>query len=168
VLQQPALALLRSAGIALSAASAVAGCAAGAALRVVRPSQLETADVPAALDGYRATVSADDVAAFEDVKRFARVEPGSGSSARTGREGRNLALPIDCLHSADTDEHYYIRSDTSIDCGACEPVRPVTAMSPCGHELRSSSRPCVVARGPAPSRAITCVPEPVSSTALRC
>jgi NAD-dependent dihydropyrimidine dehydrogenase PreA subunit len=38
------------------------------------------------------------------------------------------ACPVDCIHSTDDDEQYYIDPDTCIDCGACEPVCPVTAI----------------------------------------
>jgi ferredoxin len=35
---------------------------------------------------------------------------------------------VDCIHSTDADEQYYIDPDVCIDCGACEPVCPVTAI----------------------------------------
>jgi ferredoxin len=38
--------------------------------------------------------------------------------------------PVDCIHSTDEDEQYYINPDECIDCGACEPVCPVTAIFP--------------------------------------
>ncbi len=38
------------------------------------------------------------------------------------------ACPVDCIHSTDDAEQYYIDPDTCIDCGACEPVCPVTAI----------------------------------------
>ena len=38
------------------------------------------------------------------------------------------ACPVDCIHSTDSDEQYYIDPDTCIDCGACEPVCPVNAI----------------------------------------
>jgi NAD-dependent dihydropyrimidine dehydrogenase PreA subunit len=38
------------------------------------------------------------------------------------------ACPVDCIHSTDDEEQYYIDPDTCIDCGACEPVCPVTAI----------------------------------------
>ena len=38
------------------------------------------------------------------------------------------ACPVDCIHSTDADPQYYIDPDTCIDCGACEPVCPVTAI----------------------------------------
>jgi ferredoxin len=38
------------------------------------------------------------------------------------------ACPVDCIHSTDADEQYYIDPDVCIDCGACEPVCPVTAI----------------------------------------
>ena len=36
--------------------------------------------------------------------------------------------PVDCIHSSDGDEMYYIDPPECIDCGACEPVCPVTAI----------------------------------------
>ena len=38
------------------------------------------------------------------------------------------ACPVDCIHSTDGDDMYYINPDECIDCGACEPVCPVTAI----------------------------------------
>ena len=38
------------------------------------------------------------------------------------------ACPVDCIHTTDDAEQYYIDPDTCIDCGACEPVCPVTAI----------------------------------------
>jgi NAD-dependent dihydropyrimidine dehydrogenase PreA subunit len=38
--------------------------------------------------------------------------------------------PVDCIHSADDDPQYYINPDECIDCGACEPVCPVSAIFP--------------------------------------
>ena len=36
--------------------------------------------------------------------------------------------PVDCIHGADEDPQLYINPDECIDCGACEPVCPVTAI----------------------------------------
>ena len=36
--------------------------------------------------------------------------------------------PVDCIHSTDEDEQYYIDPDTCIDCAACETVCPVNAI----------------------------------------
>ena len=37
--------------------------------------------------------------------------------------------PVDCIHyEEDTDRKLYIDPDECIDCGACEPVCPVTAI----------------------------------------
>ena len=36
--------------------------------------------------------------------------------------------PVDCIHSSDDDEQYYIDPDTCIDCAACETVCPVNAI----------------------------------------
>ena len=36
--------------------------------------------------------------------------------------------PVDCIHSDDEDKMFYINPDECIDCGACEPVCPVTAI----------------------------------------
>jgi ferredoxin len=36
--------------------------------------------------------------------------------------------PVDCIHSDDESDQYYIDPDECIDCGACEPVCPVTAI----------------------------------------
>lgn len=36
--------------------------------------------------------------------------------------------PVDCIHGADKDEQLYINPDECIDCGACEPVCPVSAI----------------------------------------
>ena len=44
------------------------------------------------------------------------------------------ACPVDCIHPASTEPDFdavpqlYIDPDTCIDCGACEPVCPVTAI----------------------------------------
>ena len=38
--------------------------------------------------------------------------------------------PVDCIHTTDESEIYYIDPDECIDCGACEPVCPVTAIFP--------------------------------------
>ena len=36
--------------------------------------------------------------------------------------------PVDCIHSSEADNMYYIDPVECIDCGACEPVCPVTAI----------------------------------------
>jgi ferredoxin len=36
--------------------------------------------------------------------------------------------PVDCIHGADDDPQLYINPEECIDCGACEPVCPVTAI----------------------------------------
>jgi NAD-dependent dihydropyrimidine dehydrogenase PreA subunit len=36
--------------------------------------------------------------------------------------------PVDCIHTTDEAEQYYIDPDTCIDCAACESVCPVTAI----------------------------------------
>lgn len=36
--------------------------------------------------------------------------------------------PVDCIYSSDADDQYYINPDECIDCGACEPACPVTAI----------------------------------------
>lgn len=36
--------------------------------------------------------------------------------------------PVDCIHALEEDEQYYIDPDECIDCGACEPACPVTAI----------------------------------------
>ena len=41
--------------------------------------------------------------------------------------------PVDCIHTTDEAEIYYIDPDECIDCGACEPVCPVTAIFPDFH-----------------------------------
>ncbi len=38
--------------------------------------------------------------------------------------------PVDCIHTTDEAETYYIDPEECIDCGACEPVCPVTAIFP--------------------------------------
>ena len=38
--------------------------------------------------------------------------------------------PVDCIHTTDEAEIYYIDPVECIDCGACEPVCPVTAIFP--------------------------------------
>jgi len=38
--------------------------------------------------------------------------------------------PVDCIQSKDEDEQFYIHPDECIDCGACEPVCPVSAIFP--------------------------------------
>jgi NAD-dependent dihydropyrimidine dehydrogenase PreA subunit len=36
--------------------------------------------------------------------------------------------PVDCIHSTDEDEQYYIDPEVCIDCAACEAVCPVSAI----------------------------------------
>jgi NAD-dependent dihydropyrimidine dehydrogenase PreA subunit len=36
--------------------------------------------------------------------------------------------PVDCIHADDEDRILYISPDECIDCGACEPACPVTAI----------------------------------------
>ncbi len=36
--------------------------------------------------------------------------------------------PVDCIHTTETDNMYYINPDECIDCAACEPVCPVNAI----------------------------------------
>jgi len=36
--------------------------------------------------------------------------------------------PVDCIHSSDEDEQYYIDPEVCIDCAACEAVCPVSAI----------------------------------------
>jgi NAD-dependent dihydropyrimidine dehydrogenase PreA subunit len=36
--------------------------------------------------------------------------------------------PVDCIHATDEDPQFYIDPDECIDCGACEPECPVTAI----------------------------------------
>ena len=36
--------------------------------------------------------------------------------------------PVDCIHTTDEAEIYYIDPDECIDCGACEPECPVDAI----------------------------------------
>lgn len=38
--------------------------------------------------------------------------------------------PVDCIHTVEDDPMYYIDPDECIDCGACEPECPVTAIFP--------------------------------------
>ena len=38
--------------------------------------------------------------------------------------------PVDCIHTTDAAPMYYIDPDECIDCGACEPECPVTAIFP--------------------------------------
>jgi NAD-dependent dihydropyrimidine dehydrogenase PreA subunit len=38
--------------------------------------------------------------------------------------------PVDCIHSKDDAEMYYIDPEECIDCGACLPVCPVEAIYP--------------------------------------
>ena len=38
--------------------------------------------------------------------------------------------PVDCIHSTDPDDQYFINPDECIDCGACEPECPVEAIFP--------------------------------------
>ncbi|MBI2322598.1 MAG: ferredoxin family protein [Chloroflexi bacterium] len=38
--------------------------------------------------------------------------------------------PVDCIHTTEEDTMYYIDPDECIDCGACEPECPVTAIFP--------------------------------------
>ncbi|HEX7082888.1 MAG TPA: ferredoxin family protein [Gaiellaceae bacterium] len=38
--------------------------------------------------------------------------------------------PVDCIHSDDNAEQYFINPDECIDCGACEPECPVEAIYP--------------------------------------
>ena len=36
--------------------------------------------------------------------------------------------PVDCIHSDDDQDMYFIDPDECIDCGACEPACPVNAI----------------------------------------
>ncbi|MDQ6749083.1 MAG: ferredoxin family protein [Candidatus Dormibacteraeota bacterium] len=36
--------------------------------------------------------------------------------------------PVDCIHGAEEDPQLYINPEECIDCGACEPACPVTAI----------------------------------------
>lgn len=36
--------------------------------------------------------------------------------------------PVDCIHTSDQDDQYYINPDLCIDCAACVDVCPVTAI----------------------------------------
>jgi NAD-dependent dihydropyrimidine dehydrogenase PreA subunit len=36
--------------------------------------------------------------------------------------------PVDCIHTSEADNMYFIDPDECIDCGACEPECPVTAI----------------------------------------
>jgi NAD-dependent dihydropyrimidine dehydrogenase PreA subunit len=36
--------------------------------------------------------------------------------------------PVDCIHSDDNAEQYFINPEECIDCGACAPVCPVQAI----------------------------------------
>ena len=38
--------------------------------------------------------------------------------------------PVDCIYTTDEDNMFYINPDECIDCAACEPVCPVTAIFP--------------------------------------
>lgn len=38
------------------------------------------------------------------------------------------ACPVDCIHTTDADKQYFIDPDVCIECGACEPVCPVSAI----------------------------------------
>ena len=38
--------------------------------------------------------------------------------------------PVDCIYTTDEDEIYYINPEECIDCAACDPVCPVTAIFP--------------------------------------
>lgn len=38
--------------------------------------------------------------------------------------------PVDCIHSKDDEEMYFIDPEECIDCGACLPVCPVEAIFP--------------------------------------
>lgn len=38
--------------------------------------------------------------------------------------------PVDCIYSTDDAEQYFIHPDECIDCGACEPECPVSAIFP--------------------------------------
>jgi NAD-dependent dihydropyrimidine dehydrogenase PreA subunit len=38
--------------------------------------------------------------------------------------------PVDCIHSKDDEDMYFIDPEECIDCGACLPVCPVEAIYP--------------------------------------
>ena len=38
--------------------------------------------------------------------------------------------PVDCIHTTDEAEMYYVDPDECIDCGACESACPVSAIYP--------------------------------------
>lgn len=45
------------------------------------------------------------------------------------KDGRCVEVcPVDCIHTSEADDMYYIDPRECIDCGACEPVCPVTAI----------------------------------------
>ena len=39
-----------------------------------------------------------------------------------------MSARVDCIYTTDEDDMYYIHPDECIDCAACEPVCPVTAI----------------------------------------
>ena len=53
--------------------------------------------------------------------------------------------PVDCIHSTEEDQKYYIDPETCIDCAACETVFPVKGT------FRRSPRKSGVPSGRAPS-----------------
>ena len=46
----------------------------------------------------------------------------------TGCEACVEVCPVDCIHSDDDQDMYFIDPDECIDCGACESVCPVNAI----------------------------------------
>ena len=38
--------------------------------------------------------------------------------------------PVDCIHADEEDQQYFINPEECIDCGACVPVCPVSAIFP--------------------------------------
>lgn len=36
--------------------------------------------------------------------------------------------PVDCIHTTEESDQYYIDPDVCIDCGACQPECPVSAI----------------------------------------
>ena len=53
-------------------------------------------------------------------------EPCIGSKDQSCVE----VCPVDCIHGTDEDPQFYIDPEACIDCGACGPVCPVSAIFP--------------------------------------
>jgi ferredoxin len=65
-------------------------------------------------------------AAIEEAMTYVITEPCIGVKDASCVD----VCPVDCIHATDDDAMFFIDPDECIDCGACEPECPVTAIFP--------------------------------------